>query len=135
MPRISLKNIVGKKNEINADIIAFIKELNLEIWIEDENGKVLMGDPGNDSSSFPVMLNGEKLGWVKGHERGIIVANLLSHLAAKEAEKKSLGTEVLNLYQEINVIFNFSDKLSQTIDPEVIARLTLDQGMHSIHCS
>jgi len=133
MSKISLKNIVGKKNEISADIIAFIKELNLEIWIEDENGKVLMGEQRNDSSSFPVMLNDEKLGWVKGHERGIIIANLLSHLAAKEAEKKNLGTEVLNLYQELNVIFNFSDKLSQTIDPEIIARLTLDQGMHSIH--
>ncbi len=132
MSRISLKNIVGKKNEVSADILAFIKELNIEIWIEDENGKVLMGEQGGASPSFPVILNGEKMGWVKGHEKGQIIANLLSHLASKEAEKKNLGTEVLSLYQEINVIFNFSEKLSQTIEPEAIARITLDQGMHSI---
>jgi class 3 adenylate cyclase len=132
MARVSLKNIIGKRAEISADVLALIKELNIEIWIEDENGKMLIGEQGNGSLSFPVMLNGEKLGWVKGDEKGEIIANLLSHLAAKEAEKKSLGTEVLNLYQEINVIFNFSEKLSETIDPDVIARLTLEQGMHSI---
>jgi class 3 adenylate cyclase len=132
MARISLKNIIGKRAEISADVLALIKELNIEIWIEDENGKVLMGQQGNEVSSFPVILNNETLGWVKGDEKGAIIANLLSHLAAKESEKKSLGTEVLNLYQEINVIFNFSEKLSDTIDPDVIARLTLEQGMHSI---
>jgi len=50
----------------------------------------------------------------------------------KEAEKKKLGTEVLNLYQELNVIYNFSEQLTQTIDPDVIAQLTLEQAIHSI---
>ena len=133
MSRVNLKNIVGKRSEINTVILQFAKELNIEIWIEDLNGKVLMGDPLQDSvSSFPILLDVELLGWVKGNEKGIMIADLLSHLAAKEAEKKNLGTEVLNLYQEINVIFNFSEQLSQTIEPDVIARITLQQAMHSI---
>ena len=133
MTRISLKNIVGKKSQINADILALTKELNIEIWIEDEQGKILLGNHIQESSSsFPVLLGDEILGWVKGNEKGLIIANLLSHLAVKEVEKKSLGTEVLNLYQEINVIFNFSEKLTQTIEPDAIARITLDQTMHSI---
>src|SRR5437773_1182718 len=133
MSRVNLKNIVGKRSEINTVILQFAKELNIEIWIEDLNGKVLMRDPLQDSvSSFPILLDGKLLGWVKGNEKGIMIADLLSHLAAKEAEKKNLGTEVLNLYQEINVIFNFSEQLSQTIEPDVIARITLQQAMHSI---
>jgi class 3 adenylate cyclase len=43
-----------------------------------------------------------------------------------------LGTEVLNLYQELNVIYNFSEQLTQTIEPDVIAQLTLEQAIHSI---
>ena len=39
---------------------------------------------------------------------------------------------MLNLYQELNVIYNFSEQLTQTIDPDVIAQLTLEQAMHSI---
>ena len=135
MSKINLKNIVGIKSEMHSDIVALAKELNIAIWIEDEKGKVIMGAATEETSpSFPILVDNETLGWVKGHEKGMLIANLVSHLASKEAEKKSLGTEVLNLYQEINVIFNFSEKLSETIEPDAIARITLEQGMHSIPC-
>ncbi|HET9825808.1 MAG TPA: GAF domain-containing protein, partial [Chitinophagaceae bacterium] len=133
MSRVNLKNVVGKKSEINTDILILARELNIDIWIEDSGGKVLMGTPvEGTSSSFPISLDQDLLGWVKGSDKGQIIANLVSHLAGKEAEKKGLGTEVLNLYQEINVIFNFSERLSETIEPDAIARITLDQAMHSI---
>jgi len=133
MARVSLKNIVGKKNEVNAAVLALISQLNKKTWIEDENGKLLLGDPTETSdSSFPIDLDNEIIGWVKGDEKAIMIANLLAYLAQKEAEKKKLGTEVLNLYQELNVIYNFSEQLTQTIDPDVIAQLTLEQAIHSI---
>jgi len=133
MSRINLKNIVGKKSEVTDDILALCKQLNISIWIEDENGKVIVGMPTTESSpSFPILLDNETVGWVKGNEQGSLIAGLVSHLAAKEAEKKNLGTEVLNLYQQINVIFNFSEKLAETIEPDAIARITLEQGMHVI---
>ena len=133
MARVSLKNIVGKKNEINTAVLALMNQLNEATWIEDENGKLLLGNrtetPG---SSFPVSLDNEIIGWVKGDEKSIMIANLLAYLAQKEAEKKKLGTEVLSLYQELNVIYNFSEQLTETIDPDVIAQLTLEQAVHSI---
>ncbi|HEV8273012.1 MAG TPA: hypothetical protein VGQ04_16985, partial [Chitinophagaceae bacterium] len=133
MARVSLKNIVGKKNEVNAAVLALMDHLNEATWIEDENGKLLLGIPTETSgSSFPVNLDDEIIGWVKGDERSIMIANLLAYLAQKEAEKKKLGTEVLNLYQELNVIYNFSEQLTQTIEPDVIAQLTLEQAIHSI---
>lgn len=133
MAGISLKNIVGKKNETAAVILHLISQPHAECRVEDNEGKILLGNAfENTTVSFPVVLEGETLGWVKGHESGLLVARLLEQLAQKESEKKKLGTEVLNLYQEINVIFNFSEKLSQTIEPEMIARITLQQAMHSI---
>jgi class 3 adenylate cyclase len=133
MSKVNLKNIVARKGDINADLVALTDELNIKIWVEDAGGKLIMGTTfGETAPAFPITLGDETIGWVKGDQKGAIIANLLSHLAAKEAEKKSLGTEVLNLYQEINVIFNFSEKLSQTIEPDAIARITLDQAMHSI---
>jgi class 3 adenylate cyclase len=133
MARVSLKNIVGKKNEINTAVLALMDQLKEATWIEDENGKLLLGNstetPG---SSFPVSLDNEIIGWVKGDEKSFMIANLLAYLAQKEAEKKKLGTEVLSLYQELNVIYNFSEQLTQTIDPDVIAQLTLEQAIHSI---
>src|SRR5215204_3650187 len=133
MARVSLKNIVGKKNEVNAAVLALMHQLDEGTWIEDENGNLILGNPtGSSQSSFPVNLDNETIGWVKGDERSIMIANLLGFLAQKEAEKKKLGTEVLNLYQELSVIYNFSEQLTQTIDPDVIAQLTLEQAIHSI---
>ena len=77
-------------------------------------------------------MDGEIAGYVKGTETAAIFAPLLSLMLQKETEKKKLGTEVLNLYQELNVIYNFSEKLTETIDPDVIAQLTLEQALHSI---
>lgn len=133
MAKLSLKNIIGKKNDATALVISFIERLKAEIFIEDENGKLLLG---NTKEAFtrqcPVTLENEVIGFVKGDENATIVAQLLNHLAHKESEKKKLGSEVLTMYQDVNMIFNFSEKLAQTIDPPSIARTTLDEALHLI---
>jgi class 3 adenylate cyclase len=53
-------------------------------------------------------------------------------LAQKEWEKKKLGNEVLNMYQELNLIFNFSEKLAQAIDQSSIAQVTLEEASRLI---
>ncbi|MGZ3852785.1 MAG: GAF domain-containing protein, partial [Flavisolibacter sp.] len=133
MSKISLKQLLGKNKELSSLLPSLINELGIEVWIEDASENLLMGTPVTPgSSSFPIISNDENVGFVKGDEKGVLIASLLSQLVKKEVEKKSLGAEVLNLYQEINVIFNFSEKLSQTIEAEGIAQITLDQAMHSI---
>jgi adenylate cyclase len=133
MARVSLKNIVGKKNEINTAVLALMDQLKEPTWIEDENGKLLVGNATETQKfSFPINLDNEIIGWVRGDENSLVIANLLTYLVQKEAEKKKLGTEVLSLYQELNVIYNFSEQLTQTIDPDIIAQLTLEQAIHSI---
>lgn len=110
-------------------LIDLIGSLNIDIWIEDENGKLLFGNSNEDvNTSFAVMLEDETAGWVKGNEKGKIIASLLNQLLQKEAEKKKLGTEVLNLYQEVNLIFNFSEKLAQAIEPGAIAGIALHEA-------
>src|SRR6186713_3174784 len=133
MARVSLKNIVGKKNETTTVISNLIDSLKADVWIEDEIGKILLGQQHDSShSSYPVAIDNETIGFVKGDERAMIIASLLSQLAQKESEKKKLGSEVLNLYQEINLIFNFSEKLAQAIEPAAIAQLALDEATRSI---
>lgn len=133
MARVSLKNSIGKNKVFNPIVQNLIDKMDLRIWIEDAEGKLLMGQVhDNDNTAFPVLLDAEILGWVKGNVQGNLIADLLTGLMEKDNEKKNLGAEVLNLYQEINVIFNFTETLTQTIDPDVIARLTLEQAIHSI---
>lgn len=133
MAKVSLKNIIGKKNEVNTVFQNLVFQMHAEVWVEDYEGKIISGAALNDhKNACPVLLDDELLGWVKGDDKAQVIADLLMELVKKEAEKKRLGAEVLNLYQEVNLIFNFSEKLAQTIDPAAIAATTLDEASHVI---
>jgi GAF domain. len=133
MAKINLKNIIGKKNETTILVESVIARLNAIIFIEDDKGKILWGEPReNPAKQHPVMIGDEIIGWVKGDENAELVANLLSVLSQKEDDRKKLGSEVLNLYQEVNLIFNFSEKLTQTIRPAAISEIALSEATHLI---
>lgn len=133
MARLTLKSIIAKDG-VDALLTSLIRQSGIRVCIEDCNGIVLFGTP-NDKNivEFPVHAEGEQIGMVKGDENADIVARLLNHLLKKESEKKKLGSEILNLYKEINLIFNFSDKLARTIDAPTICNLTLNEARHVIN--
>ncbi len=133
MARIQLKNILGKKSEAMMTIQSLITSLKAAIYIEDERSGPLLGSK-IDAPPFhcEIILDEERIGWVDGDEHAKTIAGLLTILAQKESERKNLGAEVLNLYQEVNLIFNFSEKLTQTIDPAAIAQITLEEARHLI---
>lgn len=134
MARVSLKNILSKKNDVASLVISLIGQMNARITIEDDNGNYLCGNIEILSQhKYPVTLQEEIIGWVKGDEKAIHIASLLSLLAQKEYERKNLGSEVLVLYQEVNMVFNFSDKLAQAIGPEAISQIAVDEAMRLIN--
>lgn len=133
MARLSLKNILSERNESFALIASLIEELKAEVFIEDSSQKILVGRSAPDAIyQQPLKLEDEIIGWVKGDDKVPVIASLVNLLVQKEAEKKKIGSEVLMLYQEVNMIFNFSDKLAQTIGQHSIAEITLDEAARLI---
>ena len=133
MAQPTLKSLLGKKSETTAWLQTWKEMANADISVEDNQNNILFGTASvSNQQSFSVTLDEEILGCVKGDGNAATIAHLLTLMLKKESEKKKLGTEVLNLYQELNVIYNFSEKLTETIDPDVIARFTLEQAIHSI---
>ena len=133
MAQATLKSLLGKRSETTAWLHSWAAMSNTKIVVEDSQNNILFGSILiEDTSAFPVTLDNEISGYVKGAGNATLIASLLSLMLQKEAEKKKMGTEVLNLYQELNVIYNFSEKLTHTIDPDIIAQLALEQAIHSI---
>ena len=133
MAQPTLKSLLGKKSETTAWLQSWAAMSNTAIVVEDSQNNILFGSAlTGEPQTFTVTLDNEISGFVKGDGNAVLIASLLSLMLQKEAEKKKMGTEVLNLYQELNVIYNFSEKLTQTIDPDIIAQLALEQAMHSI---
>ncbi len=131
MARSILKSLLGKKSETASMITNLIGALGAPISIEDKEG-MLLGKAGNSAAKHPVLLGEEIVGWVSGSDPAAAIAGLLTHLANKEAEKKVLGNEVLNLYRETNLIYDFSEKLAASLDVAAIARAALEQASQLI---
>ena len=125
--------MVLKKKDVLPILQSLAEDLQLYFRVEDDKGMVLF-DNLEDASffTFPVMLDDEVLGRVKGDEHAKAIAHLLTQTLQKDQERKRLGTEVLNLYQEINLIFNFSEKLAQTIDAPAICSITVEEARRVI---
>lgn len=133
MVRLSLKTFI-KKNDTSSLVTSLIDEMGSGVWIEDETGKNILGSPRVQwEFSHPIFADDEVRGFVKGNEKSLLIATLLNHLMCKELEKKRLGSEVLTLYQEINLIFNFSEKLAQTIDAPSICNITVNEARSIIN--
>lgn len=133
MAQPTLKSLLGKRSDTTTWLQQWAATTKTPFVVEDAQHNVLFGSPlTGEQNTYPVSLENEIAGYVKGMDDVAIIASLFSLMLQKEAEKKKMGTEVLNLYQELNVIYNFSEKLTETIDPDIIARLTLEQAIHSI---
>jgi len=133
MAKITLKNIFGKKDSTSTIIRELCSQLNASVSIEDQAGKIFFscGD-NNQQSEHAVIFENEVIGLIKGDQHAAFIALFLNHFLEKEKDRKKLGSEVLNLYQEINLIFNFSDKLAQTIGAKAISEITLEEAARVI---
>ena len=131
--RISLKNILSAKSEAFAWLSSLTRELESSAHIVDNHQRIIFGIPDSEIvSQESLESDGEIIGWVKGDKKSGMIASFVNLLVQKESEKKKLGNEVLMLYQEVNLIFNFSEKLAQTIGQNKIADITLDEARRLI---
>ncbi len=109
------------------------KELKLKFSILDVNDTILWGNEQNYSLKIPLDNNGLEYGQVHSNEsKACVIANLLSTLVSKDLEKKDIGNEVLGLYREINMIYDFSEKLSEKIEVKSIAEMALTEATQII---
>lgn len=134
MAKPTLKNIFSKKNN-TADLLAdMISRLDANVSIQDDNGEdIFIYGMRLYSHEAPVVFEDETIGIVRDNKNHAeLIARFLIILLQKDQERRKLGIEVLNLYQEINLIFNFSDKLAQTIGANAIAEIALEEAIHVV---
>ncbi|MEL7332560.1 MAG: GAF domain-containing protein, partial [Cyanobacteria bacterium J06560_2] len=133
-----LKKLVFRKNaSLIADIVSMI---NPGLCVQDTAGAILLGrceQPQTDNSRqptlsrSPIVLQDETLGWVEGTSHTEVVAKLLSHLAYKEIEKRSLTQDLLEKYKEITLLFRTSEHIVDTLDVHEIAHLILKEAQQA----
>ena len=133
MTHIALRQIISRRSDARALVDTIVDALGSPVAVEDTEGRLLHGQAAsNGAARFPILHEAASVGWVSGSDRAAAIAALLTHLTAREDERKALGAEVLHLYREINLIYSFSEKLAALLDVEGVAELTLSEARHLI---
>jgi adenylate cyclase len=130
-----LKNIL--KDPRNSDLLESLgHHLNLKFSVSDAEGGVLWGSDLVYTQSFELLENEVLFARVNADkEQGQLMADLIMTLVRKDQEKKKIGNEVLGLYREINMIYDFSERLSETIEEASIAAMALKEASQIIDSS
>ena len=106
------------------------------ITIVNAKGKVLL-KIGKENyltpKEYPIKVSDENIGWVLGHEAAASVASMLSLLAYKEFEKRTISTETLAVYKEINFLYDFTQQLLSSLEIKEIADLIVLEFKKLIH--
>ena len=136
MTRVTLRSVLGPRHEAGRLVAELAAALGTPVAVEDVDGRLLYGTRSTDlDARHPITLDGASAGWVSGEPRTRAVATLLGHLLSKEVAQKALGSEVLHLYREVNLIYSFSEQLAALLDLERVASLTLQQARQLIAAS
>jgi two-component system, NtrC family, sensor kinase len=139
----NLKKLVFRKE------LALIKELvndiDPTITVQSVDGQILLGESTKSVESdadlvkrqhrHAIQVDSQILGWVQGDEKAATVAVLLAHLANRELEKRTLAQELLSKYKEVTLLFNTSEKISDSRDVQEVAALVLEEARRLLNSS
>ncbi len=141
MSAISLKNLIKKNPLIPELFAAYQAATNQELVIYDPQQQRLIGvknDLINSGGLFRIELvwDDELKGTIAGQEQACRFAEALLKLSyTQEKQKKDIGTEVLGLYREINLIYGFSEQLCECTELESIGQLAMKEINRLINVS
>ncbi|MBD2040619.1 GAF domain-containing protein [Microcoleus sp. FACHB-672] len=132
MAQVSLKKIISKKECLSA-LQNLIAVMGKAISVEDTDGKILIGsEVKNLNEKYSVEVSDEVIGWVSGDESASAVAGLLSYLANKELEKKTLALELLDKYRESEFFYETSQKITASLDLKEVTKLIVEEAQRLI---
>ncbi|MGP8250520.1 MAG: GAF domain-containing SpoIIE family protein phosphatase [Terracidiphilus sp.] len=137
MAGLTLRALLNPRSGTYATVKAVCDQAGSSLRIVDSSGRVLLGaapDGETDSHSrFPIDCGDVTLGSVAGPEaHAAAVAQLLTHLAARETEQRALAAETLHLYREINLIEQLSEQLAAVLNLPAVSESALAQAQRLI---
>lgn len=105
--------------------------LGSRVSIVDAFDRSLLGNTADLPAShvrISVRFDGADIGFVMAEPSAArTIADLLTHLAARESESRSLAAEVLHLYREINLFEQLSEDLSALLDVSTVGKRALQE--------
>src|SRR6478735_2702077 len=120
-----LARLIVRHRDVAPMLSALLTGTNAGVRITDSAGTVVLEREaaGIAFERFPILVEGETVGFVEGDRVARSIASVLSYALSREADKRSLAREALDRYRELNLVYELADRLSGAIAVEEAGRL------------
>jgi hypothetical protein len=111
---VDLARLIVRHRHVAPMLSSLLGGTNAAVRISDAAGTVILEREGGGigSDRFPIVVEGETLGWVEGDRTARAVASVVSYAVARETDKRSLAREALERYRELNLVYDLAEALS-----------------------
>ena len=111
---VDLERLVVRHRHVAPMLSTLLGATNAAVRISDTDGNVILEREagGIGTERFPIVVEGETVGWVEGDRIARAVASVIGYAAAREADKRSLAREALDRYRELNLVYDLAETLS-----------------------
>jgi hypothetical protein len=133
---IDLKRLVTRHRHVAPMLSALLAGTDARVVVTDVEGTVILHREGSgpagaittDDHRFPILLEGEVVGWVQGERVAAAIAAVLGYAAAREHDKRSLAQEALERYRELNLIYDLADQIGATLEIPAVAAVAIREA-------
>jgi adenylate cyclase len=111
---VDLARLIVRHRHVAPMLSSLLGGTNAAVRISDAAGTVILEREGGGigAERFPIVVEGETVGWVEGDRTARAVASVVSYAVARETDKRSLAREALERYRELNLVYDLAEALS-----------------------
>lgn len=132
MTRVNLAKLITRDKEASSVVAVLLDALHSGIEVKDADGIRLAGYSGHSHEEHELVLDGEVIGKVGGHAGASVIASVLTYMVNREAEKRSLAGDALDMYRELNLLYELSEKIGASLQVETIAMIAVKEACRRV---
>ena len=112
-----LRRLIVRHRHVAPMVSVLLAATDVRVRITDLAGKVLLDRESRSAAAdapvdrHPITVEGKPVGWVEGPRPAGAVAAVLSYACSREADKRSLSSEALDRYRELNLVYDLAERL------------------------
>jgi adenylate cyclase len=118
MQPAELRRLIVRHRHVAPMLSVLLAATDAKVHITDADGETVLDRDSRSAPEdspverHPIVVEGETVGWVEGPRPAGAIASVLSYACARETEKRSLASEALDRYRELNLIYDLAERIA-----------------------
>ena len=118
MQSAELRRLIVRHRHVAPMLSVLLAATDARVHITDEDGETVLDRDSRSTPAdapverHPIVVEGATVGWVEGPRPAGAIASVLSYACSRETDKRSLASEALDRYRELNLIYDLAERIA-----------------------